>query len=50
MARLRRGADTGLIDAARQLPGSPGLGGKSEPLEPALLHLRNAILEHCLHG
>ena len=45
LARLERGADMGLPDPARQLPGESQLAGGGEALEPALRELRVAILE-----
>ena len=45
LARLQRGAATGLPDPARQLPGESQLVDGGEALEPALRGLRAAILE-----
>lgn len=45
LARLERGADMGLPDPARQLPGESQLAPGGDALEPALRGLRAAILE-----
>jgi len=45
LARLQRGADSGLDEPTRRLPGAPLLANSEDALEPALQHLRGAIME-----
>jgi hypothetical protein len=45
LARLQRGADSGLDEPTRRLPGAPLLADSDDALEPALQHLRSAIME-----